>query len=201
MKEKQPKRKRNTEQKILEAALDLFFKKGYTATSINEITESVGLTKGALYSHFKSKEELLHTLFQKYRENFLENFIKSLAEHDGDAVSKLHYTITFYARFGQENLRLIAFLNFISHELKNNEDFEYILKNLYREQRVVISDLIRIGINQGLIKKDLDPEMTAMTFMALNDGILHHWMINRNSLDGRQYVRTMRKIFFEGVLS
>jgi AcrR family transcriptional regulator len=194
-------KQKNTEEKILEAALDLFFKKGYTATSIHEITESVGLTKGALYSHFKSKEDLLHTLFQAYKQNFLDELIRSVTEHVGDAVSKLHHAITFYARFGQQNLRLVTFLNFISHELKTHEDFEFKLKNLYREQRRLISDLVRQGISQGLIKKELDPDMAAMTFMGLNDGILHHWVINRNTLDGRQYVRTMRKVFFEGVLT
>lgn len=201
LKGNKPVKTRKTEDKILEAALDLFFKKGYSATSINEITESVGLTKGALYSHFKSKEDLLHTLFKVYRENFLKELIKSVSDHEGDAVSKLHHAISFYARFGQENLRLVAFLNFISHELKTRENFEFILKNLYREQRELISGLIRLGISQGLMKKDLDPDLTAMTFMGLNDGILHHWIINRNMLDGRQYVRTMRRVFFDGVLS
>lgn len=194
-------KKRKTEEKILEAALDLFFKKGYTATSINEITDSVGLTKGALYSHFKSKEALLHSLFDAYKKNFLDELVKSVTAHEGDAVSKLHHAISFYARFGQENLRLVTFLNFISHELKTNESFEFILKNLYREQRILIRDLVRQGIGQGLIKKDLDPDLTAMTFMGLNDGILHHWVINRNALDGRQYVRTMRNVFFGGILA
>ena len=194
-------KKRKTEEKILEAALDLFFKKGYSATSINEITESVGLTKGAFYVHFKSKQALLHRLFDAYKRNFLDELVKSVTAHQGDAVSKLHHAISFYARFGQENLRLVTFLNFISHELKTKEEFEFTLKNLYRRQRSLISALIRQGIDQGLIKKDMDPGMTAMTFMGLNDGILHHWVINRNALDGRQYVRTMRRVFFEGILA
>jgi TetR/AcrR family transcriptional regulator, transcriptional repressor for nem operon len=194
------KKSEKTEKKILEAALELFFKKGYAATSISEITSSVGMTKGALYSHFKSKDELLHRLFQEYKTNFLDELIRSVNEYEGNAVDKLHHAITFYARFGQDNLHMVSYLNFVSHELKTNEDFEFILKNLYQEQRKLISGLIETGIRQGLLKKDLDPNLTALTFMGLNDGILHHWVLNRNLLDGRQYVRTMRKIFFEGVL-
>jgi AcrR family transcriptional regulator len=194
------KKSEKTEKKILEAALELFFKKGYAATSIGEITSSVGMTKGALYSHFKSKDELLHRLFQEYKTNFLYELIRSVNEYDGNAVDKLHHAITIYARFGQHNLHMVTYLNFVSHELKTNEDFEFILKNLYQEQRKLISGLIEAGISQGLLKRDLDPNLTALTFMALNDGILHHWVLNRNLLDGRQYVRTMRRIFFEGVL-
>ena len=60
----------------------------------------------------------------------------------------------------------------MKNELKTHEDFEFILKNLYREQRKLISGLITTGIRQGVLKKDLDPDLTAFTFMALNDGIL-----------------------------
>ena len=151
------KKVKSTDQKILEAALDLFIKKGYAATSINEITDSVGLTKGALYSHFKNKEELIHRLFQEYKENFLDELIQSVSEYKGNAVDKLHHAITVYAQFGQENLNLVPLLNVISRELKTTENFEFLLKNLYREQARFISDLVRTGIGQGLLKKELDP--------------------------------------------
>ncbi len=193
------KRSQTTEKKILDAALELFFKKGYSATSISEITNSVGMTKGALYSHFKSKQELLQRLFHEYQKDFLDEFKKSVNDHQGDAISKLHHALSFYARFGQQNLQLVTLLNYISHELKIDEDFEYNLKGLYLEQKKLICGLIELGIRQGRIKKDLNPNLTALTFMGLNDGMLHLWGLNRYHLDGRQYTRTMRRIFFEGI--
>jgi AcrR family transcriptional regulator len=194
------KKSEKTEKKILAAALELFFKKGYAATSISEITASVGLTKGALYTHFSSKEDLLLRLLRDYKTKFLDELIRSVNEHEGNAIDKLHHAITFQARFGQKNLYMVAFLNFVSHELKAHEDYEFTLKALYQEQRKLISGVIESGIRQGLLKRDLDPNLTALTFMALNDGILHHWVLNANYLDGRQYVRTMRKVFFDGIL-
>jgi AcrR family transcriptional regulator len=47
---------------ILETARELFFVKGYQNTSVNDIIEKTGSSKGAFYHHFKSKDELLDTI-------------------------------------------------------------------------------------------------------------------------------------------
>jgi AcrR family transcriptional regulator len=60
----------STKYKIVEAALDLFSRKGYSAVSVRELTKVVGIKESSLYNHFKSKEEILeyiYDLFQKER--------------------------------------------------------------------------------------------------------------------------------------
>ena len=51
-----------TRRRILDAATELFNERGYAGTSIRDITERLGMTKGALYYHFASKDELLHAM-------------------------------------------------------------------------------------------------------------------------------------------
>ena len=53
-----------TKEKIFEASLELFAKKGFDAVSMREIAEAVGIKKASLYSHFSRKDELLETLFE-----------------------------------------------------------------------------------------------------------------------------------------
>jgi AcrR family transcriptional regulator len=55
---------KDTRERILETALDLFIERGYEKTSLREIAERIGVTKPALYYHFASKEEILETLFE-----------------------------------------------------------------------------------------------------------------------------------------
>jgi len=55
---------RDTRQRILDTALDLFIEQGYDKASLREIAERVGVTKAALYYHFASKEEIFRTLMQ-----------------------------------------------------------------------------------------------------------------------------------------
>ncbi len=54
-----------TKQKIINKSLQLFSVKGYYNTSINDILEATGLTKGGLYGHFKSKEEIWYAVYDK----------------------------------------------------------------------------------------------------------------------------------------
>ena len=54
-----------TKRKIFETSMKLFAEKGYEATSIEEITETVGVAKGTLYYHFSSKEEIFNFLVEE----------------------------------------------------------------------------------------------------------------------------------------
>jgi len=193
------KRSQETEKKIIQSALELFVRKGYHGTSINNITQKVGLTKGALYSHFSSKGELLLRIIDEYRLHFLDEMMRAVTEYQGDAIEKIHRAISFNSKFALENQDLCVFLTFLTTELSADVDFEPPLRNVYQEYQKFISQLIQRGIHQGLFKKDLDPDLTALSFMALHDGVLHQWVLNRSYIDGEQYVKTFRTVFMEGL--
>lgn len=193
------KRNNGTESRIIQAALEMFVRKGYHGTSINDITEKVGLTKGALYSHFSSKGELLLRIIDEFKSRFIGGMIAALEQGPGNALDRINCVISFNSRFALENQDLCVFLTFLTTELNADVDFEPALKGTYLEYRKIISDIIGQGIRQELFKKNLDPDVTALTFMALHDGVLHQWVLNRNHLDGELYVRTFREIFLHGL--
>ncbi len=194
------KRSEDTESKIIQAALEIFVRKGYHGTSVHEITRKVGLTKGALYAHFASKGELLLRIIDEFKLKFIGGMVSELEQVEGDALDKIHRIISFNSRFAVENQSLCVFLTFLTTELNTDVDFEPALKGTYREYQKIISEIIRQGIRQGLFKKELDPDVTALTFMALHDGVLHQWVLNRYHLDGVLYVRTFREIFLHGLV-
>jgi AcrR family transcriptional regulator len=193
------KRSRETETRILQTALDLFVRKGYHGTSIDEIMRKVGLTKGALYAHFTSKGDLLARIIEEFETKFIEQMIQIGTDFDGDARGKLHRVVSFISRFAFENENLCVFLTFLTIELNDDEKFKPLLKKVYQKYQIFISQMIRLGVQQGLFKKTLDPEVAALTFMALHDGVLHQWVLNRDNVDGTLYVGTFRKILFKGL--
>ena len=89
-------------------------------------------------------------------------------------------------------MELLIFLTFLSHELNADTEFELGMRNLYREYQNFIADVIGQGIREGLFQKDLDPDLVALTFLAVNDGFLHHYVMNRYHLDGGQFVKMLR---------
>ena len=58
-------REKNTKERILEEALKLFSQSGYMGTSMNDIAAELGVTKAALYKHYKSKQAGQNSLFHK----------------------------------------------------------------------------------------------------------------------------------------
>ncbi len=163
--------------------------------------QEVGLTKGAFYSHFKSKGDLLLNILERYKKKSLEEMIRAADKKTGDVLDKLNHIISFNARFAARNEDLCVFLTFLSTELKTDVDFEPALTGIYGTYRRFITRLIQEGIRQGLLKRDLDPELTAISFIALHDGVLHQWIVHRGRIDAEQYVRTFRKIFLSGVVN
>ena len=65
-------KEKNTKDKILEEALKLFAQSGYMGTSMNDIASKLGVTKAALYKHYKSKQEILDSIIDKMNELDME---------------------------------------------------------------------------------------------------------------------------------
>ncbi|MBW1735675.1 MAG: TetR/AcrR family transcriptional regulator [Deltaproteobacteria bacterium] len=193
------KRSEKTEKRIMQAALELFVRKGYHGTSIQDITRKVGMTKGALYTHFRSKGELLLRIVEEYRSRFLGEMMRKVSAHGGTPLDKLHCIISFNSRFALENQHMCVALTFFTTELNADEEFGLALKGVYQTYHRFVSQLIRQGVAEGVFRQDLDPDLTALTFMALHDGVLHQWVLNRFHVDGKQYVRTFRSVFMQGV--
>jgi AcrR family transcriptional regulator len=193
------KRGQKTEQKILKAALRLFLKNGYHGTSIHDITAKVGLTKGALYSHFKSKKDLVFRLFEEFEQHFVDDLIVNVNEQPGNAIEKLHRTISFISKFGLKHHELAIYYQYMANELSEDSNFKASLTRIRRKQKSFFTGLFRSGIQQGLFRSDIDPGLMASLFVSFSNGMFQHWASTRSQLDGQEFVSAFRKMFFGGV--
>ena len=192
-------RRKRTEEMLVKAALSLFVRKGYHGTSVQEITQVAGVTKGALYGHFQSKGELLLRVIKEFDIRFIDEMMRTCRDVPGGALAKLHAIVTFNSAFAAQNPDLCVFLTFLTTELKTDVEFEKALKSVYGKYQDFIKEIVLQGQREGGFDPALDPDLTALTFMGLHDGILHQWVLHKEEIDGENYVRTFRKIFFEGL--
>jgi len=188
-----------TKDKIIQVSLALFVRNGYHGTSINDIMKQVGISKAAFYSHFESKGRLLLKIINEYETRYIDQLIQVVSQHPGNADGKLHCAISFNSKFAIKNLDLCLFLDYLTAELNADVDFLPALKRIYDKYQAFITHIIQEGIEEGLIKKDLDPAQAALIFMALHHGVLHQWVLNRHQMNGRDYVRTFRQIVMGGL--
>ena len=86
----------DTKERIIETALELFSKSGYLGTSMSDIAEKIGITKGALYKHFGGKQEILERIVERMNEMDTERakeYEMPETEPDGFAEAYMHTPI------------------------------------------------------------------------------------------------------------
>ncbi len=149
---------------ILDAADELFGKKGFDGTSTNDILEKVGIARGTLYYHFKSKEDIMDALIERYNTGLLES----------TKMAALDKSIPVYERI----IRVVMALNISGSS--SDEIMEHIHKpqNALMHQKIqrvinnnvppILAEIIREGIEQGLFNTPYPQECMEMMVIYLN---------------------------------
>ena len=105
---------KDTRDRIEQAAVRLFVAKGVTETTIKDIARAVGLSEGAMYRHFESKDELVWKAFERHYVDFGAT-LKALAENERTARGKVAAMIRGFCRAHDDNPTLFKFLLFVQH--------------------------------------------------------------------------------------
>ncbi len=184
--QKRRRDKQGSEQALKSAALRLFSEKGFFRTTTRDLTEATGLSKGALYWHFASKEEIAFALISDMLRDFLER-IEKARDEEGSVidrsrrlaadVAELYYTETDYLRL---LWKFRADRSFIFSEEYNNTVMSY-----YRRMREGLQAIIEQGIKNGELKK-VDPKKMAFIFLGITEGLEVQWLENEEEFSMRE---------------
>ena len=93
------KRSEDTVRKVIDAAIGLFVKEGYHGASIADIAGATGLTKGAIYFHFKSKDALMSAILEEFEKLYLDRMIAEVEAKKGGALDKIKHYLRFTVNF------------------------------------------------------------------------------------------------------
>ena len=104
----------DTRQRIEQAATQLFVARGITETSVRDITRAVGISEGALYRHFESKDDLVWQTFEQGYTSFARE-LESLAARETTARQKVAAMIRGFCRAHDDNPTHFNFLVFVQH--------------------------------------------------------------------------------------
>jgi len=192
----------NTEERILKEAMRLFLERGYHGTSIDDITQAAGLTKGALYWHFESKEDLLKRIIKEFENRFLDGLINAVREVQGGTLDKIEKYFRYNAAFSYYNRDLCVSFTTLAAELVGaHHGLEPEFRRIYRKYQKFLSTLILQGKKEKVFRKEIDSDLAALTIIAFHDGVLIRWFMNNDEIDGKAYVTTFKKIILEGLMA
>lgn len=129
-------RARNARPKIERAALKLFVGEGIDGATTRDIAENAGVSEGALYRHYKGKDELALSLFMETH-NRLGQVVFQAAQTEGGLKEKVHAIVTAYCNLADEDwllfsFHLVSMNRYVPHDTKRDDDPTTITENIVR---------------------------------------------------------------------
>jgi TetR/AcrR family acrAB operon transcriptional repressor len=148
---------------LMAIAIDCFARHGYQGTSIDRIASAAGVTKGAVYYHFRDKEELLFEAVKDRTTAFEQTVLGSVSPETDPAG-----TLTEIARLcvqvaTRNNLRRFI-LTLMVEALDTNPRLSEEFRDILRRFRHYLAGVIRVGQAKGIFRTDVDAKLAAQLF-------------------------------------
>lgn len=156
---------------IIEKAAPVFNSKGYQQTSLSDIMEATGLTKGALYGHFSCKNELAIVSFTYQVQNLHRKF-RNVMDPEETAYGKLQALLNFY-RINWKRICERGGCPILNASTEADDSAEFLREHVQLTLRRWVSNLagvIRKGQESGEFRRKADPMLYAYTIISMLEG-------------------------------
>ena len=183
-----------TKRKIFETSMKLFAEKGYDATSIEEITATVGVAKGTLYYHFSSKEEIFNFLVEE-GVKLLLNSIDIKTDKLNNYIDKIKAIVLIEVKivFKYEDLITILLSQFYGKEQRNQKCQKHIYEYINK-----IEEIVKKGIEAKQIKNG-DSKAIASEIYGLICSSLVYKLRNRENFEVMKLYKEFEGTVIEGL--
>lgn len=169
-----------TRARIIAAAIRLFVRRGFSATSIADLAGAINMTKGALYHHFESKEALFLAVIDSIRRTWRDEVGRRVLKA-GDALAMLCELLDSHARLIQKNDSFCVVLNSLAVEMEGvNSTYLSHVQAIYADLVRFAERIVSKGQQHGQIRGDLDARLVAVTLV----GVLRGTGCSRPAFDG-----------------
>jgi AcrR family transcriptional regulator len=162
-----PEYKEAAKNKIIEAARKVFAKKGYHDTTMDDIAKEIGVSKGALYSYFKSKEDLLQEISLQNHQTLRDIINMACKSHDlTEALEEVYTQMTEkYGGNMHTNFEIIALA---AHDSKTKK----IIMEDFRRDIDTVQTFLEDKMNHGTMRTDVNARILAELFTSLYMGTM-----------------------------
>jgi AcrR family transcriptional regulator len=187
---------------IIRESTRLFLANGFRGTSVKEITQAAGIGRGTLYWYFKSKEEILESVFRKFERGFVDGITEAVERCKGDFVAKYKVFHKYATEFARDNRELsLAFNTLLNEIVGTNTECEKLARAIWERYRFFFEKMLEEGKREGSVGPHIDAALYAHIVVAAHTGMLVQWFVHGRSLDVRTFVTTFRDILLEAILT
>ena len=181
-------------ERLFRAALNLFAKKGYADTTVEDITEAADVGKGTFFNYFRSKEHILMA-FGEMQLGKLEAIVREAQQSDLPMREVLH---TLVLRMTEEPIRNPAIVRALLQANLSSVPVREEMRHIHDRNRRLLGKLIRHGQERGEIRADLPAEEIAQVWRQTIFGTLLFWSLaGDHTLTER--IETSLRLLWDGI--
>lgn len=181
---------------IIRAAIKVFARKGYFSSKVSDIAGQAKIADGTVYLYFKSKEEILHSIFNRMMDSFIsegKREVQGIEKADAKLrrIAELHLE-----RLGADRDLAIVFQVQLRGSIKFMREFS---AAGFAEYLDIIRSTISEGQKQGLFRKDLNPVVCSKILFGALDEMVTNWILSKKKFDLAPAADEVLDVFFNGV--
>ena len=187
---------RDTKKEVFKAALKCFSVKGYEKTTIDDIIEVSGVSKGSIYYHFANKKDLFYELFNYLNEGNMETFVKA-SKAEGSAWERVvGCFFSFFMNFKKNIDVFRAAIEILAVALKD-DDFREKQARVNEVYQDILAEVIQEGIDNGEFGID-DARGGAFFIYSCSDGAMIRTLLQPEYAT-EEYYETLLKYVANGL--
>jgi len=182
---------------ILRAAIKVFAEKGYFNSKVADIAGEAGIADGTVYLYFKSKDEILHSIFDRAMAEFIAEGRREI-ESISDPAEKLRKIAHLHLeRLGSDRAMAIVFQVELRGSTKFMQEFS---AAGFAEYLDVIRETFAEGQAAGIFREDMKPVVCAKILYGALDEMVTNWILSKKSYPLGPMADEVLKVFFGGVM-
>ena len=188
---------------LLDAAETVFSEKGVTRATLNEIAIAAGMTRGAIYWHFKDKKELFQAMCHRA---FLpmEILLQEITEANiNDPLASLRLLCIHMLKHVAISPRQTVIFNIIFHRCEKTDDLYDVTKEDENRDQCLnnVEDILKAAVKQGVLPVNTDTAIAMQVIHSSLMGIIHEWLVNTNAYDLTKHAESMIDMLLAGLVA
>jgi len=182
---------------ILRAGIRVFASKGFFNSKVADIAGEAGIADGTVYLYFKSKDDILHSIFDRAMADFITEGKKELEGIESPDLRLRRIAELHLERLGADRDMAVVFQVELRGSTKFMQEFSAAGFHEYLE---IIRMTIEDGQKKGMFRSDLKPVVAAKIFYGSLDEMVTNWILSKRSYPLAPMADEVLKVFFGGML-
>ncbi|KFZ29416.1 multidrug transporter AcrB [Pseudidiomarina atlantica] len=193
-----------TRHELLDAAERLFSERGVSNTSMMQVAEAAGVTRGAIYHHFENKLDLIYAMMERVSLPVDEMREELRKEHANAPLQQLRQRCLHIVNLVQNDPHMRALVNILCHKCEYVEDTLPIHLRHLRGRNECIDEFVNLledAKKVGSVRSNVDARTAIVGIFALIDGLFYNWLLDTDYFDLTEAAERTLDIYLAGLVT